>query len=61
MPLSLYYKADPKEIASILDKNTAHRYLASLIVNNEQNKSNLIDISEKGSSHEYSVEIKISG
>ena len=57
---SYYYKIIPTDIASVLDHNSARRYLAQLCVENEQKKSNLIEISEKDSNLEYSVRLMAS-
>ena len=41
VPHSLFYKKPAEVIVNELDYNEALRYLAALIVNNEQNRSNL--------------------
>ena len=52
LPQSDYYGQNPKIVEDYLDKNEAFRYLAQLIVMNDQNQSNLLGISEADSSVE---------
>ena len=49
VPFSSYFGQPESTIIQELDYNAAIRYLASLIVKNEKNKSNLAEISESHS------------
>ena len=52
IPHSIYYGMSRKELVQEITYNEAFRYLAELIMLNEQFKSNLDFISEVGSSDE---------
>ena len=54
IPYSFYYGQPRKIVSEQLDYNEAHRYLAELIVLNEQFKSNLDYVSEMNSVDEQS-------
>lgn len=57
VPHSLFYKKSLNLIVKELDYNEARRYLASLVILNEQNKSNLKTVSEENISKKLSSDL----
>ena len=59
VPYSKFYLADSKQISRLMTVNNSRRYLAQLILTNEQNKSDLREISEASQNKELSIRIKL--